>query len=335
VDEGDGNGPALWKEVQNFSDSGRNDKVYTLDHSTGIITFGDGVHGKIPRWLSSDQSNLEISDTPNVQVTQYRWGGGSAGNAGSNSITSLIDTLPFVGSVTNILPSEGGADEESVADAELRAPDAIRTQSRAVTPDDFVALAKLTPGARIKRATAIPLQRPQTQVTRAPDGSVIMPPLAPGVVTVIVVTDGPDPKMPIATDQTRAAVAAYLDQFRLVTCELYVTKPVYRRVEVHATVTAVPGAASGAVETAVKNTLLAFYNPLTGGQQGAGWDFGGTIYVSDAYQQILGVDNVDRIEGAIQIYIDGQPQAQDKDIPLQPFELVYSMDHTVTASQSS
>ncbi len=97
-------------------------------------------------------------------MTSYKWGGGAAGNAGSNSITSLIDTVPFVAGVNNILPSDGGADAETVTDAEDKAPEAIRTLSRAVTPEDFIALAKLTPGARIQRATAIPLQRPQTQV---------------------------------------------------------------------------------------------------------------------------------------------------------------------------
>lgn len=332
VDEGDGNGYTLWTEVLDFSGSDRDSKVYTLDYSTGIVGFGDGVNGRIPHWLSSDGSNLETADQPNIQVTQYQWGGGSAGNAGSNSITSLIDTVPYVASVTNLLPSVLGADEETVEHAEGRAPEAIRTLSRAVTPEDFVALALLTPGARIQRAMAIPLQRPQTQVVRAADGTVITPPPAPGVVTVIVVPDGPDPQKPIANDQTMAAVAAYLDQYRLVTCELYITTPVYRLVEIQARVIVVPGAVSGDVQTALETTLLAFYNPLTGGQQGTGWDFGGTIYVSDAYRQILNVTGVQLIEGTIDIYVDGQLQPADQDIALQPFEMVYSTNHTLDVS---
>jgi predicted phage baseplate assembly protein len=332
VDEGDGNGPTLWSEVPNFSTSDRNSKVYTLDYASGLVTFGDGVNGKIPHWLSGDGSNLEPADVPNIWVTRYRSGGGSAGNAGSNSITSLIDTVPFVASVTNLLPSTLGADEETVEHAEARAPQAIRTLSRAVTPEDFVALALLTPGARIQRATAIPLQRPQTQVVRTSDGTVITPPPAPGVVTVIIVPDGPDPRKPVASDQTKSAVAAYLDQYRLVTCELYVTTPVYRLVEIEASVTVDPGAAPSGVDTAIENALLAFYNPLTGGQQGTGWDFGGTIYVSDAYRQILDVTGVLRIEGSINIHVDGKQQAADEDIALEPFELVYSMNHTLNVS---
>ena len=341
VDEGDGNGYTLWTEVLDFSGDqngnvyDQNSKIYTLDHSAGVVTFGDGVHGKIPHWLSSDGSNLPTSDTPNIQVTQYQYGGGTAGNVGANTITSMIDTVPFVASVTNLLAAQLGADEETVEDAEEKAPQQLRTLGRAVTPGDFVTVAIQTPGARIQRATAIPLQRPQTQVVRAANGSVILPPAAPGVVTVIVVPDGPDPNKPVANDQTMAAVAAYLDAYRLVTCELYVTNPVYRLVEIDATITVVPGATTGAVQALVENALLAFYNPLTGGQQGAGWDFGGTIYVSDAYRQILDVPGVERIEGAIDIYVDNQLQPQDQDIQLQPFELVYSTNHTLNVGYSS
>lgn len=329
VDEG--SGPVLWSEVDNFSGSDRNSTVYTLDYSTGIVAFGDGVNGKIPHWLSGDGSNLETADQPNIAVTKYRWGGGAAGNAGRNSITSLIDTVPFVDSVTNLIPSALGADAETLEHAEGRAPEAIRTTSRAVTVEDFVALAKQTPGARIQRATAIPLQRPQTAVVRASNGSVITPPDAPGVMTVIVVPDGPDPQKPVANDATMTAVASYLDKSRLVTCELFVTTPVYRLVEIQASVTVEPGAISGQVQTALEAALLAYYNPLTGGG-GAGWEFGGTIYVSDAYQQILNVDGVSRIVGGIVIYVDGVRQAQDQDIALQPFELVYSTNHTLDVS---
>jgi predicted phage baseplate assembly protein len=282
--------------------------------------------------LSSDNSNLETSDTPNIQVTQYQYGGGVAGNVGSNTITSLVDTIPFVASVTNLLPAQLGADQQTVADAEGMAPQQIQTISRAVATSDFVTLAIQTPGARIQRATAIPLQRPQTQVVRAADGSVIVPPVAPGVMTVIVVPDGPNPKQPVANDQTLAKVAAYLNKYRLVTCELYVTNPVYRLVEIEATITVMPGSATSDVRTAVENALLDFYSPLKGGQKGAGWDFGGTLYVSDAYRQILDVTGVQRVEGVIDIYIDNQQQPQDQDIPLQPFELVYSINHTLHVS---
>jgi hypothetical protein len=115
---------------------------------------------------------------------------------------------------------------------------------------------------------------------------------------------------------------------------------VYRLVEIEADIIVNPNALSGTVQTALETALLAFYNPLTGGQPvngaptGPGWDFGGTIYVSDAYGQILNVSGVLRIDGPVQIYEDGVLQPQDQDIALQPFELVYSTNHTLNVSYS-
>ena len=40
------------------------------------------------------------------------------------------------------------------------------------------------------------------------------------------------------------------------------------------------------------------------------------------------------MEGVIDIYVDNQQQPQDEDIPLQPFELVYSINHTLNVSYS-
>jgi len=337
LDVNEGSGYQTWTLVDDFSGYDRNSTVYTLDYSTGTVTFGNGVEGKIPHWLSSDGSNLESSDTPNIRATQYQYGGGASGNSGSNTITSLVNSVPYVASVTNLLPSSGGADEETVAAAEERVPASIYTQSRAVSAQDFVNLAKRTPGGHIVRATALPLQRPITQVVRDAKGNVILPAPAPGVVTVLVVPDGPDPKKPIASDDTMTSVAQYLDQFRLVTCELYVSRPIYRLVEIQARVIVNPGADSGAVETEINDALLAFYNPLEGGPAPSdptidkGWPFGGTIYYSDAYRQILDVDGVQYVDNLL-IFVDGVQQPPNTDITLQPFELVYSTQHTLDVS---
>ena len=55
------------------------------------------------------------------------------------------------------------------------------------------------------------------------------------MVTVIVVPDGDGPA-PTPSEGTLRTVCAYLDQRRLLTTELYVIKPTYQRVEIHAEV---------------------------------------------------------------------------------------------------
>ena len=121
VDEDDGNGFVTWTEVPDFAKSGPADKHYTIKLSTGLVTFGDGIHGKIPAIKHGNTSDQIASDVPNIKATSYRWGGGSGGNAGSNTITTLNAVIPYVDSVTNLRPSAGGWDEESVADVGGRA----------------------------------------------------------------------------------------------------------------------------------------------------------------------------------------------------------------------
>jgi hypothetical protein len=102
VDEGEGY--VTWTEVDDFNSHGPNDKVYTLDHATGLVAFGDGTHGKIPRWLSGNGSNRDDADLVNIKATSYRWGGGTAGNTGAGTITGLRAAITFVTGVTNAGP---------------------------------------------------------------------------------------------------------------------------------------------------------------------------------------------------------------------------------------
>jgi predicted phage baseplate assembly protein len=336
VDEGDGNGFQTWTEVKDFGNSDRNSTHYTLNYATGLVSFGDGEKGKIPRWLSADGSNREPADLPNIRVSNYRWGGGARGNAGANSITSLEKAIPFVDSVTNLSPSLGGADEETLEHAQSRAPQTIRTLSRAVTADDFAFLAKQTPGAQIGRAVALPLHRPGATLLRQVDGSdgpreVPMP----GVVTVVVVPDVPDEPRPTPNEQTLKLVAGWLDKHRLLTCELYVVGPQYRKVEIEARIIVDPTAQSGKVADALLQALLAYFHPLTGGQHGTGWEFGRTIYLSETYGQILKIAGVQRIDGTVKTYVDDTLQPADKDIPIQPNELVYSVKHSLDVRYAS
>lgn len=90
---------------------------------------------------------------PNVETTfkaQYRLGNGKAGNIGANTIAHLVTndanvlaTLPAENSsVSNPLPALGGKEKESIEEVKLYAPQAFRTQERAVTPADYEAFAK-------------------------------------------------------------------------------------------------------------------------------------------------------------------------------------------------
>ena len=344
VDEGDGF--QSWQMVRDFAASTRTDLHFTLAAATGDIGFGDGDHGKIPGRLT--ETTDPENDLPNVKAAVYRWGGGAGGNAGANKITSLESSVPFVDSVTNLRPAIGGQDQETVDDAKLRAPESIRSRSRAVTAEDFEFLATQTPGARIRRARALPLRNPDLEPTRPKPGPLAAPTSStcgtvtqkqpvitlvpiPGVITVIVVPEVlKDDLKPIPSADTLKLVGDWLNQHRLITTELYVAAPKYKEIEIEARVIAKPTANSGQVAEALQKLLLAYFHPLTGGKDGVGWEFGGTVYFSEIYRLILDTEGVARLDaGAVTIYVDGQRQQPCTDVLLNPDELVFSKKHTI------
>ncbi len=381
VDEGAGF--KSWVMVHDFAASKRDDLHFTLAPSTGEIAFGDGEHGRIPGRLT--EPNHEENDLPNVKAANYRWGGGAGGNAGPNKVTSLESSVPYVESVTNYRAAVGGQDEETIDSAKLRAPETIRTRSRAVTSGDFEFLAMQTPGARIRRAHTLPLRHPdiepirptvsnkksssscsqcecsgcagcagsqvkgssgkrsscgclQNRITTPGCGglsdtkqptSTLVP--VPGVITVVVVPEAlKDDLKPLPSADTLKLVGQWLNQHRLITTELYVAAPKYKEIEIEARVIAKQTANSGQVAEALQKLLLEYFHPLTGGKDGSGWEFGGTVYFSEVYRRILDTSGVSRLEaGAVTTYVDGQRQPACADIFLSEDELIYSKKHKI------
>jgi hypothetical protein len=330
VDEGNGFQP--WTRVGNFANSVRTDVHYTLDPATGEIGFGDGEQGKIPARLT-DPSRPE-EDLPNITASRYQWGGGVRGNVGAEKVTSLQSPVPYVASVTNLGPTSGGEDEENLDEAKRRTPQAIRTQSRAVTAEDFEFLAQQTPGTRIRRAHALPQHNPNLEPIRSvglkPRSQTIVP--IPGAVSVMIVPESLFAK-PVPSDETCKTVASWLNTHRLITTELYVVAPKYREVQIAVRVIVEKNVSSGQVGQTLNDRLLAYFHPLSGGKDGTGWEFGGVIYFSDTYRVILETPGVARIE-ALSTYVDRQPMAPATDVPLGENELVYSETHQIFASYS-
>ena len=304
IDEGQGF--MVWQEVDDFFSSGPNDGVYVLDRNTGMITMGTGENGRIP------VANL-LNANANVVARSYRAGGGSAGNVGAQTITQIQTFVQSIDTATNYAPATGGTDEETVADAKLRATLALKSKDRAVTPEDFEYLATQAPGANVKRAFALALYHPNF-----PTGQI------PGVVTVIVVPNSPDPT-PTPNQTTLKAVCAYLDTHRLLTSEVYVVGPVYRKIKIQVELVVSPSFDLATVKNTVQTNLQTFFDPLLGGPDGTGWPFGGEIYYSDVYRIIIQTPGVQRIQdNQLLILLDDQMQTFCRDVPINSGELLYS-----------
>lgn len=302
-----------WQEVSDFYGSGPDDPHYVLDRTTGIVSFGDGQHGRIPPGTNS---------TSGIVAFEYKYGGGKQGNAGANTVTQLQTSISGVDSVTNQQAAFGGSDEESLDDAKARAPHALKSNDRAVTAEDFEYMAVQTPGANIRRAKALPLTHPQF-----PNQPI------PGVVTVIVIPDSDAPN-PMPNQGTLSIVCSYLNRHRLLTTELYIVPPTYRKVRIQAAVIVLPQADLSEVQKSIVDKLTQYFHPLTGGDDRQGWPFGQTIYFSKIYRVMLDIAGVDRFQDPPVIILDDEPQPLCTDVQIGIKELLYSDSHDIQTGYS-
>ncbi len=308
-ENGDDEGGQTWKAVEDFLDSGPEDRHYVLNRTTGKIRFGDGKKGRIPLPNVNNPS-------ANVVAVEYRVGGGRAGNVVAGSLTTLVTSIQGIdeNNVTNLRPAFGGGEEETQKEAEERARLLLKGRDRAVTPEDFEALARQI--ASVKRAKALPLHHPKFPGVQVP-----------GVVTVIVVPDS-DSDNPTPNEDTLSAVCECLNQRRLLTTEVHVVRPTYRRVEVQGVVIAENDADLATVRVALNDALLTYFHPLTGGEDGQGWPFGGDIFFSRVYQRVFAVSGVRRIERLV-FLVEGEEMPECKDIEIPEGVLLYSTEHNV------
>lgn len=312
VDEGDGYQP--WTRVDDLLASSPDDPHFVLNRTTGEIRFGDGLNGHLP------VANPNNPDA-NIVARLYRIGGGKRGNVPAQAIKTLVTPVDGIdeNGVGNLLAAYSGRDEETLTEAKKRAPRAIKSRCRAVTAEDYEHLAMQA--ANVRRAKALPLFHPDFPGVKVP-----------GVVTVIVVPDADIPN-PIPSEGTLRTVCAYLDQRRLLTTELYVIKPSYQQIEIQGEVIVNGNADLAEVNERIEKTLLDYFHPLKGGEDGLGWPFGGTIFYSRVYQRAFTVPGVQSIQRLV-IVLDGEQQEECRDVPIQEDALVYSTQHNVQVQYS-
>jgi predicted phage baseplate assembly protein len=307
VDEGDQF--TAWTRVDDFFGSQAQDEHYVLDRTDGRIRFGDGSNGRLP------VANVN-NPTANVVAREYRFGGGRRGNLPAGSLKTMQTTVTGIdeNGVSNLSAAHSGRDEETLAQAKLRAPQSLKNKCRAVTEEDFEALA--LQAANISRAKAISLFHPSFPGVPVP-----------GTVTVIVVPDS-EAANPTPSDGTRHTVCAYLNQRRLLTTEVFVISPTYRLVEVRVEATAAGNADLAELSHEIEKALIDYFHPLKGGENKAGWPFGETIFYSRVYQQVFTVPGVQSIERLV-IKLDDEDQPECANVPIGEGALLYSTQHEV------
>ena len=143
-------GPAWrWEVREELLSSGAGDRHVVVeidDDGRAHLRFGDGDSGRAP-------------EPSSAFTVLYRVGNGPAGNIGADTVTGIGWRGKSVSGANlrcrNPLPASGGRAAETLAEARLAAPGSIATTiERAITADDYAALARRDPEGRVQGAGA-------------------------------------------------------------------------------------------------------------------------------------------------------------------------------------
>jgi predicted phage baseplate assembly protein len=279
--------------------------------------------------VQGDIPHVPDVEGDNIRVLAYRVGGGEGGNVAAETITHIVRPEPGAAglaalTVHNRRAASGGAPAETLEAAQTRLRSTLKAPSRAITTDDYVALALATPSLRVARAMAIPLFAPG--VEGYPETQ------TPATVTIVVVPYSLS-RQPTPSEGFLRTVCRHLDRHRLITTQLHVIGPDYVRVQVQAEVVLRPGFQSGDSRDRIASALNAFFHPLEGGPDGSGWPFGRTVYKSEVYQQIEQVDGVDCVH-SLRLSGAGVRPSADGNIAMPPYGLVVAGEHRIDIGET-
>jgi hypothetical protein len=132
-----------WSPQPDLLASKPGDKHFVVESEhdgSASLRFGDDEHGMRPNVGTSFKAI-------------YRIGNGTAGNIGLESIAHIVSDNSELVRAWNPLPAKGGVDPEKAEDIRRDAPEAFRTQERAVTPADYAEVTERHPSVQRAAAT--------------------------------------------------------------------------------------------------------------------------------------------------------------------------------------
>jgi len=245
----------LWQRVQDFADSGPDDRHYRSVTDEALVTsvvFGDGRNGAVP---PSGKKNV---------TAVYRVGLGRTGDVEPRRLSRLKRAHPLLDRVVNVTAVSGGAEPADATAIRSQSTRWIRTFDRAVSVSDLADLALTMPG--IARAASRWDQ-------------------ASGAVLVVATSTG-DP--PSELD----AVRAFLDARRDVTVPLQVKGP--KPLDVHLSVVLEPDPAYlvELVKDGLRAALYGESEDAPGMFTFAARELGQPAFLSEVYERLEAVPGV-------------------------------------------
>lgn len=305
-----------WQRVDDFANSDRHDRHFMIDYATGEVSFGPNIR---QRDGATRQYGRMPEASRRIRFSQYRHGGGAAGNVPANRLQQLRTALPYIDQVINMKRAEGGRDPEDIDEAKLRARREVRSQQRAVTAEDYEDLAiQASRGvARVRCVTP-------DKAAGLPAGMVDIL-LVPAVFESIRLSDYF--KLTLSQELMRD-VERHLDQYRLITTTLRIREPNYLGIKVNAEIVVNEYSDPDLVRARVIQSLRNFLSPLPLGKEGDdddellganwnGWPFGRALFVSELFTLIQRVPGVKHV---LDVKLSQRAIVPNKEIPLRAEE---------------
>ncbi|RFM26942.1 putative baseplate assembly protein [Deminuibacter soli] len=245
-------------------------KIVVETDNAGIawLRFGDNLQGSRP-----------ASGT--VFTAVVRKGNGIAGNVGAGTVTHMASNDPLVTgdenilSVSNPLPGWGGTEPEAMEHVKRDAPEAFRTQERAVTAADFEDVAK----------------RSSNQVQRAACTFRWTGSWRTAFVTVdrkgSTIVDAPFENL----------LTTNMEKYRMAGQDIEIDGPVYVSLEIDMTVCVTAGyfAADVKADLAARFSSRILSNGTPGFFHPDNFTFGQTVYLSALYAVAQATEGIDSV----------------------------------------
>jgi predicted phage baseplate assembly protein len=302
---------ASWREVATLTTADPDDRVFTLEPGTGILTFGDGRHGR-----------AVAAGYRNVVARSYATGGGTAGLPRPGDQLAPERSVAGLTGAT-VLALTTASDAETSGQLLRRGPATIRSRQRAVAASDYATAALDTSGVAVARAHCLPATDARSSGAVVPGTvtMVVVPRTRPG--TVPAVSPMPDAELLVAVADGLARRTGVLG------ASVVAVAPSYRDLAVTALLVGSPTADLAMLESMARDALDNWLSPLTGGPEGSGWPFGGTVRWDATVRLLLGQIPDLRAVSRLSFRLGNRRLPVCSNVTLAPDELVWPGGHVL------
>ncbi len=241
-----------WEEQENLFDSGPGDRHYLLDANSGILSFGDGIRGRIP-----------APGLINGIWVRYRIGCGGEGNVPAGAINGLDTAVGFISRVENPRAFFGGSDRETADEAMERTAGEICHRFRAVTISDYERLAREASGT-VEKASCFGGRDQNGEIKS-------------GHVTLVLLPANFENSLPFFTELKEQVMGYLRGRLPVGLAEsgrFHIEKPVLVEICVSAEIWVSDFNQVFQCRAEILQKLEAFLHPVTGNFNGKGWPIG-------------------------------------------------------------